>query len=103
MNFDSEGWSGIRLDVAWISYGRSTTTRPLFEGDQRIAVDINTENSILTAGIGPQITVARGRVRPYVDGGFGFSYFATKSSASGTDNAQAFVNSTNFEDITYAW
>lgn len=103
VNFDAEGWAGLRLSVGWVSYGSTTTSRPLFEGDERILVDINTENSILTAVLGPQLTVARGRVRPYGEGGVGFSYFATKSSVSGTDNtSQAFASSTNFDDVTFA-
>jgi hypothetical protein len=103
VNFDADGWAGLRLSVGWVSYGSATTTRPLFEGDERILVDINTENSILTAVLGPQLTVARGRVRPYGEGGIGFSYFATRSSVSGTDNtSQAFASSTNFDDVTFA-
>jgi hypothetical protein len=37
-----------------------------------------------------------------VNGGGGFSYFATDSHASGSDNDPSFASSTNFSDVTFA-
>ena len=68
-----------------------------------VDVDITTQNNIYVLGIGPQVALSTGSVRPYFTGLVGFSYFATESSVRGADNFSDFAKSTNFDDFTFAW
>ena len=65
-------------------------------------MDVNTDNFIVDFGVGPQFTLGRGPVRPYVFGTAGFSYFATVSHLDGVDGGPDFAHTTNFDDVTYA-
>ena len=67
-----------------------------------IDVDVSTSNTIFSLFVGPELRVPRGAVRPYVTGQLGFSYFSTESSVAGSDNTNAFAETTNFEDLTFA-
>ncbi len=102
-NFDRHGNFGLRLDGSWVIYGRETVVRPLSETIQRVWVDVTTENEIYSLLVGPQATLWTGAVRPFVNGGIGFSYFATTSSVSGTRDFEEFAGTTNFDDFTFAW
>jgi hypothetical protein len=102
-NFDRQGTVGLRVDGRVIVYGNETVRRPFSETIPRVTVDVTTSNFFASLGVGPQWTPAIGRVRPYVYGTIGFSYFATESSVSGdADFLPPFVQSTNFDDLTYA-
>lgn len=94
---------GLRLDGSLVYYGRETRRRPLSQTIQFVEVDVTTENFILSLLIGPQITARAGVIRPYLNVGLGFSYFATESSVSGSGNVLDFASSTNFDDFTFAY
>jgi hypothetical protein len=53
-------------------------------------------------GAGPLISLSDGPIKPYITGTIGFSYFATESGVSGTNNGEDFAESTNFDDFTFA-
>ena len=91
---------GIRFDGSLLSYGHEKLRVPLSLTIQRIWVDVSTDNIITTAGVGPQLTLGAGPVRPYVYGTVGFSYFATVSSVEGTSDNEAFASTTNYDDVT---
>ena len=104
-------WSISRGAVHWESgltahssliYGHESLKRPLSSTIQRVTVDVDTDNLIASLGVGPQLTLGHGALRPYLYGTVGFSYFATVSSASGTADAGSFASSTNFDDVTAA-
>ncbi len=102
-NFDRNGLFGLRLDGSVLSYGHERITQPLSNTIQRVSVDVTTNNWIASFGLGPQLTLGSGPIRPYVYGTVGFSYFATVSSVSGTaDFDHSFASSTNFDDVTFA-
>ena len=67
-----------------------------------MTVDVTTRNNIYTMGAGPLITFSDGPIKPYITGTIGFSYFATESGVSGTNNGDDFAESTNFDDFTFA-
>jgi hypothetical protein len=91
---------GIRFDGSLLSYGHEKLRVPLSLTIQRIWVDVSTDNIITTAGVGPQLTLGAGPVRPYVYGTVGFSYFATVSSVEGASDDAAFASTTNYDDVT---
>ena len=102
INLSRRGPVGIRIDGSVLMYGHETLRQPLSNTIQRVMVDVDTDNLIGSLGVGPQLTLGQGALRPYVYGTVGFSYFATVSSASGTADRDAFASSTNFDDVTTA-
>lgn len=100
---DRRGIFSLGLEGGWMQYGRETIRAPLSSTVGRVTVDVTTSNNILFLGGGPQLTVPTGPVRPYVNGGIGFSYFVTQSSVEGSgNNDYSFAESTNFDDFVAA-
>jgi hypothetical protein len=96
---------GLRIDGGFINYGNETKRTRLSNtiGD-RIQVDVNTSNNIARFGIGPQLSIPHGRVRPYLHATGGVAYFFTQSSVEGIDDdANDFARTTNFSDWTLNW
>ncbi len=102
INFQPGGPIGIRLDGSVVSYGHESLRRPLSTTIQRVTIDVDTDNLIASFGVGPQVTIGHGRLRPYAYGTVGVSYFATVSKASGLSDTEAFASSTNFDDFAAA-
>lgn len=103
-NLERSGALGVRVDGGFVNYGRerqrvclSTTV------GCRIQVDLTTTNDIAFGSIGPQIALSRGPVQPYVNASVGFAYFSTSSSVEGVDDNDDEFNTTNFDDLTFAW
>ncbi|HEU4642915.1 MAG TPA: hypothetical protein VFS44_10720 [Gemmatimonadaceae bacterium] len=104
VRLDPSGVLGLRVDAGFINYGNekkraciSTTI------GCRIEVDVHTRNNIAIFGIGPQLMLPTGTLRPYLTGTVGLAYFFTQSSLSGISDNQDFANTTNFDDATFAW
>jgi hypothetical protein len=101
--FDRQGALGLRMDLAYMIYGHETKRVPLGPQLGRIQVDVSTSNNIFVFGIGPQVMMPTGAVRPYLNGTVGLSYFFTQSSVEGSSDFEPFAQSTNFDDATFAW
>lgn len=101
---DAGGHVRIRGDLGFVVYGherhRSCFGAPI---GCRIEMDLTTTNNIFYGGVGPEFVLATGAVRPYVNASFGFGYFATTSSLSGTGDRDDFANTTNYDDGGFAW
>lgn len=93
---------GIRVDGGFLVYNRDVITRPLSPTVPFIDVDIETNNMLFNAGVGPQFTLGRGSLRPYVYGTIGFTYLFTESNVRGTSDIEPFASTTNFDDFTFA-
>ena len=103
-NVDRSGILSFRLDGGYLGYGRESKRVPLSSTiGGRILVDLTTSNNIVDVGLGPQLTTPDGPIRPYVNAAGTFSYFFTESSVEGSNNEQAFANTTNFDDYTFGW
>jgi hypothetical protein len=93
---------GLRLSGNFMVYG-STTARysNVIPG---INIDVTTTNGFGGLTVGPEFNFGgAGPLQPYAYGGVGFSYFATTSSAEGSNNTSSpFANTTNFDDFTMA-
>ena len=95
---DRDGWLGIRADAGLIVYGYETQRVPLSPTiGGRILVDLTTSNNLAYVGVGPQIGVPNGTLRPYVNGYAGYSFIWTQSSVSGTYDDEDFASTTNFD------
>lgn len=100
---DRQGIFSIGGELGFLGYGRETKRVPLSSTIGRVNVDMTTSNNIFWMGLGPQLTVPSGPIRPYVNGTVGFSFFWTESSVEGTYDNEPFAKSTNYDDATFAW
>lgn len=102
-NLDRDRVFGIRVEGGFLQYDsekkRACVSTTI---GCRVRVDVNTDNDIVFAGIGPQITVPAGPIRPYLNATAGFSYFVTHSSISGRDDYDNLFETTNHDDAVFA-
>ena len=95
---------GIRVDGGFVNYGNESYATPISSTiGGRITVDVTTSNNILLLGVGPQFVLPSGRLRPYAFGTAGLAYFVTESSLRGDRGGETFANTTNFDDLTFAY
>lgn len=99
---DGAGMIGVRADGAFLLYGYKSEQRPFSVTVPEVSVDVRTTNFIVSGGIGPQIYLATGPVRPFVYGTVGVSYFATETSVAGTDHSEELASTTNLHDTSLA-
>lgn len=105
---DPDGWLALRVDGGFAIYGYERQTVPLSPTlGGRILVDLTTSNNIAWIGVGPQIGVPDGRLRPYVNGYAGYSYLATSSSVEAVDDYyyddRDYFTTTNFDDWSFSY
>jgi hypothetical protein len=92
----------LRLDGSWLLYGSETVRIPLPRTGGRIAREIVTDNWMAQLGVGPQVVLPLGRIRPYLHAFAGVSYLSTTSQLRDPD---FFVSrpTTNFDDTALAY
>lgn len=91
----------MRVNLTYVIYNQATERVPLTSSSPLLLVDLTTNNSIFSFDLGPQITFGGSRLRPYVGGHAGLSYFFTETTASGSSSSDVpFANTTNFDDWT---
>jgi hypothetical protein len=101
---EPSGTLGIRLDAGALIYGHESYRVPLSGTiGGRVLVDVSTSNNIAFLGVGPQLGLPDGRLRPYVNGYAGLAYLFTQSSVRGTHSGQEFASTTNFSDVTFSY
>jgi hypothetical protein len=102
-NLDRDRVFGIRLEGGYLQYDHERKSACLSSTiGCRIQVDVNTSNDIVFAGIGPQLTVPAGPVRPYLNATAGLGYFYTHSSVRGRDAYDDQFETTNHDDAVFA-
>lgn len=100
---DDEGLFSVRGDIGGMQYGSETLHAPYLPITGRVALDVETTNSVFWGSIGPQITVPVGPVQPYMNAAIGFMDFNTSTSVRGSDSDYEYARSTNSDDATSAW
>jgi len=102
-NLDRDRVFGIRLEGGFLQYD-SESRRACVSSTIgcRVVVRVNTDNDIVFGGIGPQITVPAGPIRPYLNATAGFSYFYTHSSVRGRTGYDDLFDTTNHDDGVFA-
>lgn len=95
----------LRFDAGFVTYGNERFSVPLLPSTGRILIDLNTRNNIGFLGLGPQLQVPDGPIRPYVNGFVGLGYFFTESSVRGSSNFEfdSFARTLNFDDVSLAY
>ena len=91
----------LRLEGTFLIYGHERRSVCAAESC-RVLYDLDTNNQIFSAFVGPRFEVPTGPIRPYLGGGVGLGYFFTMSSLSGTVG-EPFANTTNYDDAVLAW
>ena len=76
---DPEGRVALRVDAGLAIYGYD---RYSAADDYGYLLDVSTSNNIAWIGVGPQIGVPDGRLRPYVNGYAGYSFLWTSTTLS---------------------
>jgi hypothetical protein len=100
-NLDQDRVFGIRAEGGFLQYGSERSRICPF--GCRVNVDVNTDNDIVFAGVGPQISVPAGFFRPYLNATAGVSYFFTHSSVSGNNGYDDnLFDTTNHDDAVFA-
>jgi len=104
LRVDRDGWLGLRVDASVLNYGHErqrVLLSPTVGG--RISVDLTTDNNIAFFGVGPQLGLPTGAIRPYVNGFVGVSYIFTESSVGGSSGGESFASTTNYDDASFAY
>lgn len=96
---NDQRYAALRLEGNLVIYGTQTIRTPLSPTVPFVDVDVRTTNSILSAGVGPQVFLSSGPIRPYIFGTVGISYFVTETSVQGDHGEEPFASTTNFHDL----
>lgn len=100
---DPEGLVSLRADLGFMIYGHESR-RVCFEGvGCRVEARLQTDNNIFFGGLGPELALPLGWIRPYVNALAGFGYFQTSSSLKGTWDNEDHFTTENLGDGTFAW
>jgi hypothetical protein len=101
---DQSGVLALRADLGFAVYGTESERVPLSSTiGGRVQVKVSTSNYIVPFTIGPQLMYPSGRVRPYVNAGFGGQAFYTQSKVDGDDDVGSIATTTNQSDVTRTW
>ena len=97
------GIFGLRFDAGYMMYGNETI-RECLTASCLVQVDVSTSNNLAFVGVGPQLQVPSGPIRPYVNGQVGWTFLWTESSVEGSDNDDdEFASTRNFSDNTFSY
>ena len=99
---DPVGLFSLRGSIGFINYGNETL-QFCSVYSCRVGVDLDTQNNILFLGIGPELAMQVGRLRPYGRVSLGLAYFVTTSGLSGSDDwaGYTYANTTNLDDVVF--
>ena len=96
---DSERRVGVRTEAGFIVYGSDTERHPFSRTIPLVELGVQTTNAILSAGVGPQIYLGTGSMRPFVHGTVGFAYFATTTAVEPKGSDIEIASTTNHDDF----
>jgi len=89
LHMNRRGTVALRIDGSYLQYGQENRPLPLAATGGLLAGAMNTAFYIASLRAGPEFVLGTGRVRPYIFGTAGVSYFATETSVGiccGTTN-----------------
>ena len=96
---DPGGVLSVRASLGFINYGNETL-QFCSVYSCRVGVDLDTRNNILFFGVGPELGVQLGPLRPYARTAVGVGYFETTSGLSG-DDSYTYASTSNFDDVVF--
>ncbi len=93
LNFNRRGTVALRIDGTYLQYGSENRPLPAaLSGGLLAGAEMTTSFFVASLRAGPEFVLGTGRVRPYIFGTAGVSYFATETSVGGCCGA------TNYDD-----
>lgn len=95
--------AGLRAEGSFLIYGIERWTVPFSSTVSFVDLEQETTNSIFSAGLGPQVYLGTGPIRPYFYGTVGFSAFVTSTSVSGMWEEEPIASTTNHSDFQLAF
>jgi len=98
---DPHGLLSLRASLGFINYGHEKL-QYCSVYSCRVGIDLDTQNDISFFGVGPELAVRVGPVRPYARAALGFGYFVTTSGLSGDGGYDyPYARTDNFEDFVF--
>lgn len=95
---DGDGWLRLRVETGVLLHGRESFSVPNSDGEMRLT------NTMAFVGVGPQIQLPHGPVRPYAHALAGGNYLFTRADNPGPDAGSDPVEiTTTYETGTWAW
>jgi len=95
--------AGLRAEGNFTIYGAERRAVPFSNTVSFVNVEQETTNGIVSAGLGPQVYMGSGAIRPFIYGTVGFSYFVTSTSVSGMYENEPIASTTNHSDFRLAF
>jgi opacity protein-like surface antigen len=95
------GVFGVRLQMGAVVYGSRNVGASVPGTGGLVTTNLTVDNWLLNAGIGPQVVVRAGAVRPYAYALAGVGYFATDTTIG--HYYYGAYGTTNYDDTTFAW
>ena len=92
--------AALRAEGSFVIYGSERVRTPLSPTVPFVDVEVETTNSIMSLGLGPQIYLLDGPLRPYVFGTVGLSFFVTSTSVHSELSEEPFATTTNHSDLS---
>ncbi|HKH91433.1 MAG TPA: hypothetical protein VKA54_06505 [Gemmatimonadaceae bacterium] len=80
LGIDSRGIFSLRGEIGYIRYNRRSEFFVVNTGFGLAELESETTSGVLTMGVGPQLMLPEGAIRPYIGGTVGFARFATNTS-----------------------
>jgi hypothetical protein len=78
--FDQFGIFSLKAELGYVRLAKKSEPFIADDGFGFVELESETTSSVLTLGVGPQLTLPSGAIRPYVGGTVGFARFATNTS-----------------------
>lgn len=104
LRLDPNGLLSLRLEGGYLNYGHETQRTCLANTPGcRVAVNVTTANGILSAGVGPELSLPLGPVRVYAHGLVGASRIVTASGLGGGLLPDIIAADEHFGDGGFAW
>lgn len=95
----------LGVSISWLEYGRDKREELLDMIIPEVYVDVKTSNNILISHFVLRIQPQKGRVRPYLDGLFGFNYLWTETAIEdqGGIDDDAIARTVQLDDFTVSY
>lgn len=103
LKLDYRGFVSVRADAGRVQYGRERKDASFLGITGRIALNLETTNSIAWGGVGPQIMIPEGPFRPYANAAIAYTSFSTTSTLSDPSGQFQPISNENGHDGSHAW
>jgi hypothetical protein len=77
---DSRGILSLKAELGWLRLDSKSEPFIVDTGFEFLELESETTSGVLTLGVGPQLAVPFGPIRPYVGGSVGFARFSTNTA-----------------------